>query len=212
MSQSRFDLAAATWDEHPARMAMTRAVAQAICSQVPVRPTMTALDFGCGTGLVTLALQPHVRRILGVDSSPAMLAKLQEKVQAMGVTNVDALLLDFTVQPPPAELRVDLIVSAMALHHIADIPALLQTFVQMLAPGGALALADLDTEDGSFHPDPTGVYHTGIDRAWLMAQFTALGLQDVRATTAHEMERPTPDGAPRRYPIFLISGQLAGGA
>ena len=54
---------------------------------------MIATDFGCGTGLLTLALQPYVERIIGVDSSPAMLAKLQEKVATGGFEGVETRLL-----------------------------------------------------------------------------------------------------------------------
>ncbi len=198
MSQSRFDHAAATWDEQPARLAMTKDVAQTILTHVAVRADMTALDFGCGTGLVTLALQPYVQRIIGVDSSPGMLAKLQDKMQALHVTNVATMQLDLTTEAPPPGLCVDLIMSAMALHHIADISSLLHILAALLSPGGYMALADLDTEDGSFHTDPTGVYHHGIDRNWLVAQLMALGVQQVQATTAHVMERPDASGTLRR--------------
>ncbi len=207
MTSSRFDQAAATWDEQPARIALSKAIAQAMLDQIPDTAAMTALDYGSGTGLVTLALQPYVQRIIGVDSSPGMLAKLREKVQAMGVGNVESLLLDLATQPPPAELRVDLIVSAMTLHHIRDIPVLLRALAGLLTPGGYLALADLDSEDGSFHPDPTEVYHHGIDRHGLMAQLTTLGFRNVTASTAHVIERPDTDGAMRRYPVFVVSGQ-----
>ncbi|MHB9129642.1 MAG: class I SAM-dependent DNA methyltransferase [Armatimonadota bacterium] len=207
MSQSRFDQAAATWDEQPVRVMLAKAIAQAMLTQVPISPAMTALDYGCGTGLVTLALQPYVQRIIGVDSSPGMLAKLQEKMQALGISNVETLLLDLATQPPPPDLRVDLIVSAMALHHIADLPQLLQALTGLLTPGGYLALADLDAEDGSFHTDMTGVHHLGIGRAWLMAQLSVLGYQDVAANTAHVVERPDETGILRRYPVFLVSGQ-----
>jgi predicted TPR repeat methyltransferase len=206
MSQSRFDQAAATWDEDPGRVRMSRNIAEAMLAAVPVQPSMTAIDFGCGTGLVTLALQPFVGRIVGIDSSPGMLAKLRGKAEAIGAAHVEALHVDLTAQSAPAGLRADLIVSAMALHHIADIPHLLQTLAGLLVPGGYMALADLDTEDGAFHGDSTGVHHSGLDREWLMTELTALGFFDLRATTAHVVERPGND-TPRRYPVFLVSGR-----
>jgi trans-aconitate methyltransferase len=206
--ESRFDRAAATWDEQPARVVMAQSIAKAILAQVPVRPSMTAVDYGCGTGLVTLALQPAVARIIGVDSSPAMLAKLQEKTPALGVA-VETRLLDLETQRPPEDVSPDLIVSAMTLHHIAEIPTLLRALHQWLRPGGYLALADLDTEDGSFHQDKTAVHHFGIDREWLAAQLTELGFRDVRAITAHVVERPDAAGTLRRYPVFLVSGRNA---
>ena len=201
---ARFDHAAPTWDADPMRRRMAATITAAILTQLPVHPHMTALDYGCGTGLVTLALQPHVRRITGMDSSPGMLAVLDEKVRAAGIANVETCCVDLATQPAP-ELCVDLVVSVMALHHIADVPQLLRALTQLLAPGGYLALADLDSEDGSFHEDKTGVYHSGFDRAWLIAQLEELGYTEIHAVTAHTLERPTPDGN-RHFPIFLISG------
>lgn len=203
MSYARFNEVAASWDEQPARVALAAAIARTILEQVPVNPGMAALDFGCGTGLVTLALQPHVRTITGLDASPGMLAGLQEKTAAAGIANVETLQLDLTTTPPPPSLRIDLIVSAMALHHIADIPALLRVLAGLLEPGGYLALADLDVEDSTFHTDMTGVHHAGIDRDWLQAQLTTLGFTDLRAATAHVVERPEN----HRYPVFLVSGR-----
>jgi CubicO group peptidase (beta-lactamase class C family) len=170
------------------------------------------VDYGCGTGLLSMALQSAAGRVVGVDTSAGMLAKLQEKIQATGVTNVEARALDLSTEGPPDDLYPDLIVSAMTLHHIADLPSLLRAFRQWLRPGGYLALADLDTEDGSFHGSNADVHHLGIDRRWLVAELAGLGLQEVRATTASVIERPNDAGEVRRYPIFLVSAQKAGTA
>ena len=204
-NQARFNQAAPTWDENPGRQLMAQRIAGEILTHVPIDSATDVIDFGCGTGLVSLALQPHVHRIIGIDSSPGMLAVLDAKVRTLCITNVEMFCLDLSTQPAP-DMHVDVIVSAMALHHIADIPVLLQALLPLLPPGGYLALADLDSEDGSFHEDKTGVYHAGIDRDWLMAQLSALGLQQLSATTAYVMERPSPDGV-KRYPIFLVSGR-----
>ncbi|MDD4138360.1 MAG: methyltransferase domain-containing protein, partial [Methanoregula sp.] len=68
-----FDSAASTWDEDPGRVKMAHDVARAIRETVTLRPDMDVLDFGCGTGLLALNLQPHIRTITGVDSSQGML-------------------------------------------------------------------------------------------------------------------------------------------
>jgi 2-polyprenyl-3-methyl-5-hydroxy-6-metoxy-1,4-benzoquinol methylase len=52
----RFDQVAGSWDEDPGRVALARAVAEQIRQQVPLMPQMDVLDFGCGTGLLTLAV------------------------------------------------------------------------------------------------------------------------------------------------------------
>jgi len=68
-----FDTAAATWDEEPRRVKLSEDMAAAIAGRVPLSKSMTAIDYGCGTGLLTLLIQPHVGRIIGADSSKGML-------------------------------------------------------------------------------------------------------------------------------------------
>jgi ubiquinone/menaquinone biosynthesis C-methylase UbiE len=208
MSTSRFNQAAATWDQNPRRVEMSRRIAAKMLEERPVQSDMTVIDYGCGTGVVALELAPFVARMIGVDSSPAMLAELRKKADAAGLGHVETLVLDLSVDPLPDGLHADLIISAMALHHVADIPALLRAFTAILNPGGSVALTDLDTEDGTFHDDHTGVHHHGLDRDWLCGQLTALGFQDVSATTAYVAERER-DGVVREYPAFLVSGQKA---
>jgi tRNA (cmo5U34)-methyltransferase len=203
--QQRFDRAAASWEENPARKLLAQNIVATLRRQVPLRTAMTALDYGCGTGLVTLEIKPHVGRMIGMDTSQGMLAILEEKLLALGEEAIETRQLDLTRQPAP-DLQLYLVISAMALHHVADPPPLLATLAKLLKPGGYLVIADLDPEDGGFHQDKTGVYHPGFDRDWLMAQFRSLGLNDIVAATAHTIERPGSDG-PRRYPIFLISGK-----
>mgnify|MGYP006950044336 CR=1 FL=1 len=48
----------------------------------------------------------------------------------------------------------------------------------------AVALADLDSEDGSFHPpDTDGVYHLGFDRDALRAELEADGFSDIELSS-----------------------------
>ena len=201
-----FSKEAATWDDKPGRVKVAHAIAEAIIGAVPITPDMTALDFGCGTGLLTLRLQPLVRSIVGVDSSPGMLSVLEQKVSQQRLTNVCWQCIDFEEGSMP-QGRFTLITSAMTLHHVREVEPLLAWFFQALAPGGLLCLADLDLEDGLFHEDNTGVFHFGLDRAWLEQQLTVAGFTGVQAMTATEIEKPAADGVLRRFPVFLLHAQ-----
>ena len=184
---------------------MAKNIASAICKMVPISPEWEALDYGCGTGLVTLSIEPEVRRITGMDSSPAMLGKIREKVRELGLNNVDTVLADLEKDETP-KMQVDLITSSMTLHHIADIPSLLKKLHAMLRPGGYIALADLDTEDGTFHADNSGVQHFGLDREWLKAEMAKAGFKDCGDATAYVAERDTPNGR-KNFPVFLVWGR-----
>ncbi len=203
----RFNALAAQWDDSPLRAGIARAAAAAIAGTLPLRPDMQALEYGCGTGLISVLLADRLSRIVAADVADQMLAVLEQKRRAAGLDHIETRRLDLTVDPLPTE-RFDLIFSSMTLHHIPDVPALLGRLVGFLRPGGWVALVDLDSEDGGFHgPDVPGVYHLGFERARIMDTLTGLGLTAVSARTAHTVEKPGPAGGPRRFPIFLICGQ-----
>ena len=199
----RFDQEAATWDDNPRRVRLAREVAQAIARRIPLSGHLKVLDFGCGTGLLTLQLRPQVGSITGADTSPGMLEVLHRKLDAFGLAGVDTLLL----APDGGQVlegSFDLIVSCMALHHVEDLPALFSRFHAHLASGGRLALADLDAEDGSFHGVVDDVFHLGFERRAFKEMLAEAGFLDLEDTTAFEMRRNGRD-----YPVFLVTGRRA---
>ena len=201
-----FDKKAATWDENPGRVKLANDVADAIINEVKPSKEMDALDFGCGTGLVTLRLQPLVKNIIGADSSRGMLGVLEEKVRKQGIKNVRAQFVDFE-KGGKVEGKFHLVMSSMTLHHVPDTTELLKTLYDLVLPRGILAVADLDSEDGSFHSDNTGVVHFGFDRVRLKGLLEKAGFHDVRDRTAASMMREQGDGTTRTFPVFLITGK-----
>ena len=201
-----FDKAAVSWDEIPLRVQLAEDVAKTIVRQVAISREMTALDFGCGTGLLTLQLQPLVKSITGVDSSQGMLDIFNSKIATANINNAGTLLLDID-KGGTLTGQYDLIVSGMTLHHIREIAPLLAQFHTVLAPGGTLCLADLDLDDGQFHNDSTGVFHNGFDRASLHRSFTDAGFVDVQDATAAKIEKQARDGQTRKFSVFLMTGR-----
>lgn len=200
-----FDKEALTWDDNPVAVERSRAVADAMIREVQPTGDMDALDFGAGTGLVTLALQPYVKSITAADSSQGMLSVLQGKIEAQGLTNAKTLLLDLEENQVP-DGCFDFISTTMTMHHMPDVPKVLHAFYRMLRPGGVAAIADLDAEDGSFHPDNTGIHHFGFDRAEMQRMLEEAGFRDIKATTSYVMKKEV-EGQTREYPVFLIIGR-----
>ena len=201
-----FDKEAAQWDANPGRVKLAHDVADAIIREVSPTREMDALDFGCGTGLVTLRLQPLVRTITGMDSSEGMLAVLGSKVQGQGLVNVRTQFLDLE-KGGKVNGRYHLIVSSMTLHHVPDPAGLIAQLSGALLPGGTLAVADLDSEDGSFHGDNTGVLHLGFDRARIRGLFEQSGLTAVREVTAAVVIKEIEEKGRREFPVFLLIGK-----
>lgn len=208
-SAAHFDTVASTWEEDPGRTALARAVANAILETVPFAGTERAMEFGCGTGLVTGLLAPGVGHLLATDNSAGMLDVLRRKLRELGIRNVEPMEADLAQRMPAGPF--DFVFSSMTLHHIEDVAGLVARVHDALAPGGRVAFADLAKEDGSFHgPDVPGVMHHGFEPAELTRWLEAAGFADVRVRIAHRMNRPQADGSTREYPVLLVTAQRPG--
>ena len=134
-----------------------------------------------------------------------MLDVLRKKIKDGGFENMRTMRLDLEHDPVPAD-RYHLIVSSMALHHIAE-TASLGGLLPVAPPRGLLCLADLDTEPGLFHvPEiAPSVHHHGFDREALKSQLTEIGFKNPKDITAHIIRKPGADGLERDFPVFLIA-------
>ena len=198
---NEFDQKAPHWDAKLARIERARAVADGIRAALPLSASLTALEYGCGTGLLSFALQPYLGHITLADSANGMLAVLREKIAASHVQNMTPRRLDLISDPLPAE-RYQLIYTLMTLHHIRETDRLLRAFYALLDAPGYLCVADLDTEDGTFHEDEFHG-HLGFDRAALSAQTRAAGFQSIAFSTVFHMRKEVA-GAMKDFPLFLM--------
>ncbi len=199
-----FDEKAREWDRNPLRVERARAVAEALRQQIPLHRQMKALEYGCGTGLLSFELRADLGEILLADRSVGMLEVLREKIEAVQAHHLFPIQLDLLTDPLPPQ-RFGLIYSLMTLHHIPDTQRILSLFYQLLEPGGYLAIADLDKEDGTFHKEPFEG-HLGFDRQALADLAEAVGFQVLGFETVYEMVKVVEERQ-RAYPIFLMTAR-----
>jgi ubiquinone/menaquinone biosynthesis C-methylase UbiE len=104
------------------------------------RPPGVALDAACGTGRFAEFLAARGHRVIGVDSSPDMLAHARRRVPdgEFHVAGLDRL--------PLPDDSVDVIVCALALVHVRDLKPVLAEFARVLRPGGDLVISDIHPE------------------------------------------------------------------
>ena len=191
-----FNEKAKEWDADDMIKKLSSAIRASLLEHIPLHDQMDVMDFGAGTGLISSHIAPLVNKIVAVDISKAMLDKLVSKPEFHG--KVEAVCQDITDEP--IDTQFDLIMSAMALHHIDDTQKLIQVFCEHLKPGAMLALADLDKEDGDFHPEDTeGVFHFGFERDELQAVLKNNGFDNIEFFTAHTINKED-----KIYPIFLV--------
>lgn len=200
-----FDARAAEWDT-PERVARAEAAASAFIGALEIPDGTRAIELGAGTGLLGLAIRDRVgpgrlAELLLTDPSTGMLEVAAAKIRDGGIAGVTTARFELGADPEPPGAPFDLALSILMLHHVEDTTAALRAVHALLVSGGRLALADLDTEDGSFHTaEAEGIHHRGFDRHLLQALCEGAGFREVEIGSAGSMER---DG--RTYPLFLLT-------
>jgi predicted TPR repeat methyltransferase len=195
---NRFDERAATWDEDPAKVERAAEVARAIRAAVPLDPSVRMLEYGAGTGLVTQALRDFVGPVTMADTSTGMRTVMEKKIAAGVITDAKVWNVDLATEAAPDE-QFDLVVTVMTLHHIAHLEPVLEGFAALLVGGGHLCIADLEEEDGMFHPDGFDGHH-GFNRAALGADLADAGFGDIAFEDNGHIVR---DGI--EYAVFLAT-------
>ncbi len=200
-NKNEFDAKAATWDT-PEKIERAQIMADAILVDSVGLELDSAFEYGCGTGLVSLALRDKIRKVVLADISDGMLAVVQQKIQTLQLDNFFPVKLDLTVEAPPAE-KFNLIYSLQTLHHIPNTQQVIEVFYLMLKNGGRLFLADLDLEDGSFHGEGFDG-HNGFVREELRSIAISIGFRDVKFQDIYSIIKTTENGECRVYPLFLM--------
>lgn len=200
---NEFDLKASEWDKNMMHRQRAEAVAAAIRSQLPLTRVMSAMEFGAGTGLLSFMLSDSLGSITLLDNSEGMVKVLVEKLKQAGTASMKIVRADLEHEDYNEE-KFDLIYSLMVLHHVSDVENILGKFNGMLNPGGYLAIADLYTEDGSFHGHGfTG--HKGFDTGVLTASLEKHGFGDVKHSTVYNIEKITDGNETKQFGVFLMT-------
>ena len=95
-----------------------------------------ALDAACGTGRHAEYLASLGHQVIGVDSSPEMLARARAKIPAGEFHEADMHHL------PVPDDHVDLVICALSLTHVPELAPVLAEIVRVLRPGGHLVISD----------------------------------------------------------------------
>ena len=123
----------------------------------------TAIDYGCGTGLVGLELLDAFKSILFVDSSINMLEITKKKIEAIDADNADTLFADF-VDEIPEGLKTDCLFMSRVLHHVIEYEPFLAQISEIINPAGHLIIVDFDEIDEDM-PEQEAEIQTSPDSA-----------------------------------------------
>lgn len=185
-NRSHFDTASKTWDTEETikrNEAFAKAIAKHVSNHIE-----KIMDFGCGTGLLTSHFINLADEVIGIETSTGMLKQFSERF--VGTSKVKCLAINLENESLPSDVGpFDLIVTAMAFHHLKDPKAVLSLFKKHLTPAGRVFVIDLDEEDGSFHPDNEGmgVHHFGFSINTMESWSQELGFHSFQHEIVCEM-------------------------
>jgi len=188
-----------SWDMKSRRVQNAKGIAELIVKNIALSPTMEIVDFGAGTGLLSYFVGAHVKKIVAVDNSPSMLEAFENKCETFPC-QTEVLHRDLSHEN--IDRVFDGIISSMTLHHLEDQYALFLKFYTMLKEDGFIAVADLDSEDGTFHSDSCGVFHHGFDREMLASIAKEVGFKEIQFSHANTIHKPHRD-----FTVFLMTAK-----
>jgi phosphatidylethanolamine/phosphatidyl-N-methylethanolamine N-methyltransferase len=99
------------------------------------------LEVGVGTGLSLPDYSPS-SRITGIDISGPMLRKAQERVRALGLTNIDALSVMDASKLAFPDASFDVVVAQFVITAVPDPEGTLEEFARVVRPGGEIILVN----------------------------------------------------------------------
>jgi SAM-dependent methyltransferase len=188
-----FSGAASRWDrlrEELYGRSFTREAFLALLS-----PEWVVADLGCGTGQGAAALAPHVRRVLAVDQSAAMLKAARRRTASF--ENVE--LRQGSLEALPIDAGAcDAALMLLTLTYVEDPAAAVVEAARVLRQGGRLVVVDLLRHDREDFRRDMGQLRLGFDAEEMGTLLRAAGLGDVRV-------RPLPPDPDAKGPALMLA-------
>jgi ubiquinone/menaquinone biosynthesis C-methylase UbiE len=166
-------------------------VAAAIAQSLEGAAACAALDLACGPGTFLRSLGRHVGWAVGVDITPAMLARARQEASRAGLSDVSLVCGDANALPF-ADASWDVALCAYALHHLLRPEQVVREMARVVRRGGRVAIVDMVLPagaDAAAHDqiervrDPSHS-HT-LSAADLRRLFGESGLRELAAESHH---------------------------
>ena len=127
-----------------------------VVGHLDLQPDFEVLDVAAGTGLLSRAISPHVKRVVALDITPEMLAQGRSEANRQRITNISfeqGAAEDLAY--PTASF--DLVVTRFSVHHLKSPDVVIREMYRVCRHGGKLVVIDLvsseDKEIATRHND-----------------------------------------------------------
>ncbi len=173
----QFDRMANNYDS-PERVNIANISSVAIKETFDKNQYRTAIDFGCGSGVVGLNLINDFEKVYFIDTSLNMLNVVDEKIKTLDIKNAETLFLNLEENDNiNFDVKVDCIFMCQVLLHINDYVPVLEKLKNLLNPNGSLVIVDFDKN----HNIDSDLVHNGFNQETLTTELKNLGFSNVES-------------------------------
>ena len=173
----KFEMIANIYDT-PERIQIAKVSSDAFREYLVDAKSKSAIDFGCGTGLVGMNLLNDFHSMLFLDTSPNMINQIKQKIADFNIRNADTLCFDFEKESL-SDLRADYIFMAQVLLHIDDYEFVLSRLFDVLNEGGHLLIVDFNKNENIV----SDIVHNGFHQDELTDMMTKIGYKHIQSKT-----------------------------
>ncbi len=187
-----FDNAAQQWGELRETMYGPTFGTQALLALLP--SGWTVADLGCGTGALAFELSRHVRRVIGVDNTPAMLDAAKQRTKDRN--NIDLRQGDLE-SLPMEDGECDAAMLVLVLTYLTEPESALREMARVIRPGGKAVLVDVMRHDREDFRREMGQQNMGYDPKEVSLLLEEAGLESPVCT-------PIPPHPEAKGPALLL--------
>lgn len=178
-------------------------VRDAVLTAAKIQPNDTVLDVGAGTGFLTEGAAKIARKVIALDFSEAMMGESRAKLRGR---NVEFKIGNVECIPLPNG-SVNAVIGNMILHHCLNPDVAISDMARVLAPGGRLALSDLQQHNYEFLREEHADRWLGfeVDRVRSMLEHEAF--EDIRVEPLESCCSTTRERGQVMIPMLLARGR-----
>ncbi len=140
-----------------------------------LQPHFEVLDVAAGTGHLSRAIAPYVKRVVALDLTPEMIAQGSRQAEQDSITNI-AFEEGAAEDLPYPDGSFDMVVSRFAIHHFEDPSIQIGEMVRVCRPGGSVAAIDLVSPDDK----RLAATHNRLERMRDPSHMRALSARELR--------------------------------
>jgi ArsR family transcriptional regulator len=194
-SEAFFAGAAGQWDKLRGELYGQGFTFTALLSLLPA--DYVVADLGCGTAPVAAQLAAHVKQVIAVDNSAAMLKAARKRLDTLDLDNVDLRRGDLA-RVPIDNATCDAALLLLVLSYVPEPDVVLAEMARLLKPGGRAVLVDLLPHDRADFRRVMQQQNMGFEPGDLTAQMERAGFQNIQV-------RPLPPEPQAKGPALFVA-------